>query len=326
MSHEIASRADGRAAMAFTGDTPWHGLGHNLTPGAPLEDWQREAGLDYSVASAPVEYHTEDGEHRRAAGQKVLYRSDNAQSLAVVSDRYQVLQPGDVMAFYRDLTEAQGYTMETAGVLKGGRRVWALARAPQEDFAVGGDLMQGYVLLATSYDGTMATVASHTTVRVVCHNTLSMAVGAGGERGDIKIPHNTSFDADAVKARLGLRPDLVARFQENAEAMARKQVSKDAAVRFFLNVYYPDQETLEVTRAVNRRLEELVTLWNTAPGQETDAARGTAWGLLNAVTYHTDHARNTRTQENRLEAAWFGTGATTKARAAFEARKLAEVA
>src|SRR3546814_20756798 len=109
--------------------------------------------------------------------QKVLYRSDTKAPLAVVSKRFQVVQPGEILEFYRDLTEVGGFELETAGVLRGGRKFWALARTGQSVSLKGRDRVDGYLLLATACDGTLATTAQFTSVRVVCNNTLSIALG-----------------------------------------------------------------------------------------------------------------------------------------------------
>jgi len=93
----------------------------------------------------------------------VLYRSDTKAPLSVVSNRYQIVQPREVLEFYRDLTEVSGYELETAGVLKGGRKFWALARTGQTTKLKGNDQVNGYLLLATSCDGTLATTATPTT-------------------------------------------------------------------------------------------------------------------------------------------------------------------
>lgn len=108
--------------------------------------------------------------------QKVLYRSDTKAPLSVVSNRYQVVQPREVLEFYRDLTEVSGYELETAGILKGGRKFWALAWTGQTTVLKGNDQVNGYLLLATSCDGTLATTATPTTVRVVCNNTLTISL------------------------------------------------------------------------------------------------------------------------------------------------------
>ncbi|WP_306553620.1 DUF932 domain-containing protein, partial [Acidovorax sp.] len=174
--------------MAYVGETPWHNLGQQLPAKQPIDVWAREAGMDWTIREAPVRYMaTEPGTGISAASsvsalyaepmefpdQKVLYRSDTKAPLSVVSARYQVVQPKQVLEFYRDLTEVSGYELETAGVLKAGRKFWALARTGKSSALKGNDVVHGYLLLATSCDGTLATTATPTTVRVVCNNTLS---------------------------------------------------------------------------------------------------------------------------------------------------------
>lgn len=122
--------------MAYVGETPWHELGHHLPAKQPIEVWAREAGMDWSIRETPVRYMTEQagslGSILSYDDQKVLYRSDTKAPLSVVSGRYQVVQPKEVLEFYRDLTEVSGYELETAGVLKAGKKFWALARTGKE--------------------------------------------------------------------------------------------------------------------------------------------------------------------------------------------------
>lgn len=165
--------------MAYAGATPWHGLGNQLTQNQPIEVWQREAGMDWQILESPVHFKSEVAGHLGAIHsfpeQKVLFRSDTKAPLSVVSQRYHTVQPREVLEFYRDLTEVSGYELETAGVLKGGRKFWALARTGQGAALKGNDQVNGYLLLATSCDGTLATTVTPTTVRVVCNNTLTIA-------------------------------------------------------------------------------------------------------------------------------------------------------
>ena len=187
--------------MAYAGAAPWHGLGNQLTQKQPIEVWQREAGMDWQIQESPVHFKSETAGHLGSIHsfpeQKVLFRSDTKAPLSVVSNRYHTVQPREVLEFYRDLTEVSGYELETAGVLKGGRKFWALARTGQGAAIKGNDQVNGYLLLATSCDGTLATTATPTTVRVVCNNTLTIALD--GTSRAIKVPHNTRFDSSAVK-------------------------------------------------------------------------------------------------------------------------------
>ena len=147
--------------MAYEGATPWHQLGNPLPPKQSIAVWAQQAGMDWTIQETPVRYMTEQagalGSIMSFEEQKVLYRSDTRAPLSVVSSRYQVVQPKAVLEFYRDLTEISGYELDTAGVLKAGRKFWALARIGKETALKGNDVVKGYLLLATSCDGTLAT-------------------------------------------------------------------------------------------------------------------------------------------------------------------------
>ena len=156
--------------MAYVGDTPWHGLGNQLTAHQPVESWLTEAGMDWTINQSDVLFNvSHDGMHIRThADSKVLYRSDTLAPLSVVSPRYKVVQPHEVLHFYQDLVSAGGFELETAGVLKGGRKLWALAKTGQQALLKGNDQVKAYLLLATSCDGTLCTTAQFTPcVRVV---------------------------------------------------------------------------------------------------------------------------------------------------------------
>ena len=160
--------------------------------------------MDWQIESSEVRFVA--GSHANSSGlgaihafpeQRVLYRSDTKVPLSVVSSRYQVVQPAEILDFYKDLTEISGFELETAGVLKDGKKLWALARTGQSATLKGKDQVNAYLLLATACDGTLATTAQFTSVRVVCNNTLSIALG--DSTGTVKVGHRSQFDAQAVK-------------------------------------------------------------------------------------------------------------------------------
>lgn len=322
--------------VAYVGDTPWHSLGHRLPRKQPIELWARQAGMDWSIQETPVRYMTEapgEGDILQSlesfSEQKVLYRSDTRAALSVVSSRYQVVQPRAVLEFYRDLTEIGGYEMETAGVLKGGRKVWALARTGKQVVLKGSDSVHGYLLLATSCDGTLATSVTPTTVRVVCSNTLAMALD--NTSNVIRVPHSTSFDADAVKRQLGIAIGQWDDFMYRMKALSERKVKSSEALRYIERVLYgPDavdppsalsSDPSPVPRAwAARKVLELYE--GRGRGAELAAARGTSWGLLSAMTEFVDHERRARSREYRLDSAWFGQGAALKQRALEHALQL----
>ena len=325
--------------MAYAGTTPWHRLGSHLQPKQSLEAWTQAAGMDWSICESPVHYLAETSgglsSLRDFKDQRVLYRSDTKEALSVVSRRYQVVQPQEVLEFYRDLTEVSGFELETAGVLKAGRKFWALARTGKSARLKGSDTVRGYLLLATSCDGSLATVATPTTIRVVCANTLNVAVR--GSNCAIRVPHNTSFDAEAVKRQLGVAVSQWDSFMHRMKALAERKVKDSEAEAFFRKVISnaEAQGTAHVSASIvvagkeakllnDHALKKVQGLFNgQGRGSELAAAKGTAWGLLNAVTEFVDHERRARSQEYRLDSAWFGQGAAVKQRALDQALALA---
>ena len=329
MAHEL-DFSKGQAAIAFRGQVPWHGYGESILPEDSVDDIRIKAGLDYDVVKTPVLYDvpkpnniTLAGDHVTATSKDrcVLYRSDTGDDLSVVSNQYQVVQPREVVDFYRDLTEKFGFELEVVGALKGGRKVWALANT-NEAFALrDDDKVKGYLLLATSYDGTMATQARFTSVRVVCNNTLTCAVGEG--RADISVPHSTKFDANRVKAQLGIGEGWD-RFKQFSDTAQSRIVTRQEQVRLLMAAYYgldtdaklnAAKDDEKQTATIEKFMERMTIALHDSPGAKLRSANGTLWGLLNAVTYDLDHAAPARTQENRLNNAWFGKGESIKRRA-----------
>lgn len=306
--------------MAYVGAEPWHGLGNRLPAQQPLEIWQKAAGMDWTIQETPVRFMADTigglGTIHSFDDQKVLYRSDTKEALSVVSQRYQVVQPKEVLEFYRDLTDVSGYELETAGVLKGGKKFWALAKTGQSTALKGNDQVNGYFLLATSCDGTLATTATPTTVRVVCNNTLTIAVNGASQA--IKVPHSTRFDPQAVKQQLGIAVSQWDGFMYRIKTLAERKVKSHEAMNYFLRVMCDVQPGVidPVGLANERALKRVQALYDgQGKGAELEAAKGTAWGLLNAVTEYVDHERRARSTEYRMDSAWFGQGAVLKQRA-----------
>jgi len=314
-------------SMAYVGDTPWHGLGNQLAPNQPLEVWARAANMDWKIEESEVRFiagTTGLGSIHAYPENKVLYRSDTQAPLSVVSSRYKVVQPAEILEFYRDLTEVGGYELETAGVLKGGRKLWALARTGQSVTLKGRDEVNGYLLLATACDGTLSTTAQFTSVRVVCQNTLAIALG--DSNGAVKVGHRSQFDANAVKQQLGVAVSCWDSFMVRAKALANCKVGTETAEAYFKRVLtYPSNNVAsDVASKVNgRAIKSVLALFaGHGRGAGMASASGTAWGLLNAVTEYADHHGRARNDDYRRDSAWFGPGAVIKQRAWEEAVQL----
>ena len=324
------------------------GLGNQLSPHQPIEVWAEQAGMDWRIESSDVSYMAQNERGQSIImpyeEQRVLYRSDTHAPLSVVSQRYQEVQPKQILEFYRDLTEQSGFELETAGVLKGGKKFWALAKTGQTSALKGKDVSNGYILLATACDGTLATTAQFTSIRVVCNNTLAIALkGQNSSAGVVKVPHSTKFDAEKIKQQLGISVRAWEDHMYEMKQLSQRKVTQteaaayfdavfnntslsvpeqeDGIIQFYRNVAMQAQSNNPATKADNktepngRAMSKVMTMFNgQGRGAELSSAKDTAYGLLCSITEFADHERRAMSQDHRLDSAWFGAGAGLKQR------------
>jgi len=297
MAHMIATTSTGKNAMAYVGDTPWHGLGQKLTIDAPLETWAEESGLNFKLLTAPVEFNG----GIEFPGKRVMYREDTSTPLGLVSDKYKIVQPIEVLEFFRNLVGTMAQ-LETAGVLRDGAHYWALAKMDGE-FSLAGDKVEQYLLLASSADGSLATQARLTSVRVVCNNTLQLASRG---KAEVSVRHNSTFYPAEVMSKLADANASFKHFRDTAETLARIKISADQAQKIFTRILGGDE--LKPSRAAIRATDLFM---GAGIGADLESAKGTAWGALNAVTQLMDW-ETARTSDARLRNAWFGGGVDIK--------------
>jgi phage/plasmid-like protein (TIGR03299 family) len=305
--------------MAYAGEVPWHGLGARVEKGTSIEQWQIASGLTWTAERSDVAYQApaEDGsegdEWYEATGYKAIYRSDTGKLFSVVSDRYKVVQPSQILEFFRDLSGEHGMEIETCGALRDGRVVWALATNGNAIKIGGTDVVKPYLLLSTSYDATKATRATYTSVRVVCNNTMQLAWGTADKEGIVSVRHSTTFDEREVKIKLGLVDEELEEFRVNAETLAATKV-KQPDVNHILEQRFGsfDEKTGKLTTNSANVIEDIKRMIASAPGADMATAQGTAWGVLNGVTRYIDFGARAHSVDNRLSSAWFGTGANKK--------------
>jgi phage/plasmid-like protein (TIGR03299 family) len=309
MAHELTMRSDGTAEMAYLKGTevPWHGLGQEVPPNSPIEVWRKEAGMDFEIVAHHPVVRFDDGEEVVVSDRVVLCRSDNRQPLGFVSTGYQIVQPSDVLVFFQDLVHTVGLEIETAGTLFQGRRFWALAKVG-ENAVHQNDKLRGYLLLTTSCDGTLATTAKGVTVRVVCNNTLSVALSNNEDAGGIiKIGHGTKFDATAVKEALGIAPKSFKQFMQSIKLLSKAPMSR--------RIVKARAETLfgEGGRLVRHVMDNFD---GAATGFEMKGFAGTAWGFLNSVTEAVDHSsRQKKSPSHDFDYLLYGEGDRIKRQA-----------
>jgi phage/plasmid-like protein (TIGR03299 family) len=326
----------GRASFAYTGAPGWHGLGFHVDPSSTVAEWLAAAGLTWTAKRAFVRYATGKGDAPAMqcdTDNVVLFRSDTLKPLGIVGADYKVVQPSDIGELFRDLTEEHGFHVDTMGAIKDGRVIWALAKGEQSVTLAGGDTINDYLLCSTSFDGSKATDTRRTSVRVVCNNTLTMALAEAKRRAQ-RVSHRSRWDKGAAR---DFALNEFGQFADTIGKMSETQVEPEQAVSFLLSVYHGmtlDQakeiERLAPTsapaqsaqRSIAKTLERLSGIVAHAPGQNLKSAQNTLWGLVNAVTYDVDHVKAARSDENRLASSWFGQGETLKNQAFETARKL----
>ncbi len=319
MAHEI-DLSNNRTNMAFVGDVPWHSLGHAMDPNAPLEAWKKSAGMEWTIKEACVEYQNDvHDDIMPFPEKKVLYRSDTGSALAVVSEKYKVVQPETVLEFYRDLIDTAGFKMSTAGVLFGGRKFWALAEMGKIATIKKEDKLNGYLLLSTACDGSMATVAQFTSIRVVCNNTLRLAVASanGTSRPRLSVPHSTVFDANKVKAELGLANNSWDVFIEDVRRMADRKLTPQEELQWLIDTFGNPKEAVEdQTNADAKVMKYVHSLYaGHGKGSLLEGSERTLWGLMNATTEYLDFHTGHKTVDGRFDKGQFGESAAIKSKA-----------
>jgi phage/plasmid-like protein (TIGR03299 family) len=332
MAHEMET-------MAWTNEVPWHGLGVEVSDDLTTEEMLVKAGLDWTVSKRPLYFpkvNTAQTELKLIPHKFALTRDSDESMLDIVGDTYKPVQNHEAMSFFKRFVDAGGMKMETAGSLRKGQFIWGLAKI-QESFNVGAndeDRIEGYLLLTQPHKFGFSMIAALTPIRVVCMNTMKMALGEnlGGKRGAtsgvFRMPHSRAFDEEVRKSAelaLGLARQGMVELKEAAELLSNKYMPKDQLVPYFHKVVNDDLEEDADPEKFSRTVKTLLDAVNEAPGAQLKSSVGTYWGAYNAVTYVADHVMG-RSDDSRIVSAWFGASGTMKKRALEVALELAKAA
>lgn len=330
---------DAVETMAWTGETPWHGLGFEVSNKLTPQQMLKAAKLDWKVEKRPLFYPGKDGEMVQVKDKFALVRDKDHAQLSVVGSTYKPVQNERSFEFFKKFVMAGHMNMETAGSLHGGQYIWALARIGKDFKLAGGDEVRGFLLLSSPHVLGKAMVIQFTPIRVVCWNTLSWALGSNlkGKAGAFRMPHSIEFtDAVAEKAELalGLAQESMDQFKDQATHLSKKKATDKQVEAYFADVLgWTKEKQAEAAkkkaeRAKKKKLDDeadaffgeprmlpkLRLALQQAPGADMQSARGTWWGALNAVTYVVDHEIG-RDQSASLRTAWLGAKAALKRRA-----------
>jgi phage/plasmid-like protein (TIGR03299 family) len=281
----------------------WHGEGNVLPLKSPLIDWKREAGLEWEAISSPILFNDNIDMPTVFPDKIALFRSDNQLPLSIVSQSYKIVQPAEVVDFFSDLLEQHDMEMSSCGSLFDGKRFFATAKLNDIEI-IPGDITTGYLLLATSLDGSMATTAKTTSVRTVCSNTLTMAINQKSANM-IKVPHSTEFDASRAKLDLGLIDESQERFIQNMRKLASARVTDKEAFSIYKNMFYnPEVEADKQHGTVVKRIDDIMDLYLFGNGAEY--GRGTMYNVLQGITdYYSNKIKN-RTESAKFWHTFYG--------------------
>ena len=335
MAHAI-DQTTGRAAVFVTGEPAWHRLGTVIEQATTSAEAIGLAGLDWRVEQWPVRAFDPDNNSVEAGIPDTVanVRTDTKAVLGVVGRRYRVFQNHEAFDFMDGLVGDKLAMYETAGSLHGGKRVWMMASIPKEYRAGPDDLIKPYVLLTNTHDGSQALRMIPTTVRVVCQNTLNLALREAGVEG-LTISHHPRLESRIAEARakLGIIAARFDKFDDELHAMLAKELTVTEAGGYFRGLtgadlpHGTDRQKKTREKVLGQMLDNFDNDKNTLPG-----VKHTAWGAYNAVSEWADHQRKFRggspadKLDRQLDSVWFGQSHQIKQAAYRGALELAGIA
>ena len=305
--------------MAYAGEVPWHGIGVRVPADLHPTQMLQKAGLDWTVRKVPA--YADVAGQRVAVGRSALVRDSDDSILDVVSDDWNVLQNHEAFEFFHDFVANGDMEMHTAGSLRDGQLVWALAKVNDGFELFKGDQVDSYLLFSNPHKYGWSIDVRFTPIRVVCNNTLTLSLNTSS-KNFVKVSHRRQFDGDMVKETLGVAKEKLATYREMAQFLGGKRYTAPKLVEYFKNVF-PVTGGPEKKKEMSISASKALDVVHTQPGAQF--AEGSWWSAFNAVTYMVDHKLG-RSQDNRLTSAWFGQGKKVKADALELAVQMAEAA
>ena len=307
MSHEI-EMVNGVAQMAYAGETPWHGLGTEVSDDISTDGMMKAAGLDWSVTKQPMYYMDDLGEMGEVPGKTALVRSSDNKVMDIVGSDWNPVQNAEAFEFFREFVDAGDMQMHTAGSLKEGKMVWALAKV-NDGFTIktaqGEDSIESYLLFSNPHQYGKSIDVRFTPIRVVCNNTLTLSLNQNVDQY-VRVGHQRPFNAEDAMATLGMAQQKLETYKEAAEYLCQKSYTTDQMLDYF-NQVFPSASDRDSNKS--REAQEVM---HTQAG--ANLGEGTFWQLFNTVTYMTDHTLG-RNNDNRLQSSWYGSNQNVKKKA-----------
>lgn len=302
MAHEVEN-------MFVVGEAPWHNLGRKFEVPPSLEEALVAAGLDWKVTTEPL-----FSGNKEQVEALLTRRSSDQSILGVVGPNYTPLQNTEAFEFFKPFIDEKAAAIETAGSLRHGKRVWVLAKINRDPLVIkGNDVVEKYVLLSNSHDGTLAVRVGFTPVRVVCNNTLSMAINSEASKL-IRIKHtkNVVSNLESVQDIMNLADSEFEATAEQYRLLTQKDINSKDLEKYIKLVFNATAKLAEAggTDGVNNKriIEQVVPLFEKGRGNDMAEIRGTMWAAYNAVNEYLQYERGTDSS-NRMDNMWFGDSA-----------------
>jgi phage/plasmid-like protein (TIGR03299 family) len=303
MAHEIEN-------ILYVGAAPWHNLGRRFEVPPSLEEALVAAGLDWTVSTEPLF----SGAKEQVEAMLTRRSSDNS-ILGVVGPNYVPLQNTEAFDFFKPFIDEKAAAIETAGSLRHGKRVWVLAKINRDPLIIkGNDVVEKYVLLSNSHDGSLAVRVGFTPVRVVCNNTLSMAINSNASKL-IRIKHtkNVASNLESVQEIMNLADSEFETTAEQYRLLTMRDINTKDLEKYVKIVFNTTQKLAEVNGDLgslsNKKiLEAVIPLFEKGRGNDMKEIKGTYWAAYNAVNEYLQYERGSDNQ-NRMDNMWFGDSA-----------------
>ena len=316
MAHEL-EMINGQAQHAYVGELPWHGLGVQVDPDISPEDMMKAAGVNWRVQE--VESFVNFNGKQMPTGQKALVRETDGRVLTQVGKNWHPVQNEEAFDFFAEFVDRGQMEMHTAGSLKNGEIVWALAKVNDDFELFNGDKVESYMLFSNPHQYGKTIDIRFTPIRVVCNNTLTLSLNQQGQAA-VRVSHRSQFNAEAIKEMMGIAHFKMGQYKEMAEFLGSKRTTENTVKQYFGHLLGTSNKNEgQLSRKGQRALEVL----HEQPGAEY--AEGSYWSLFNAVTYMTDHELG-RSNDTRLQSAWYGANRKLKTDALELALEMAEAA
>ena len=280
--------------MFYVRETPWHGLGTRVNEALNSKEALTAAGLNWNVVQEPIYTETEE----LIEGYKANVRDTDRQVLGVVTDRYKIVQNQEAFAFTDELL-GEGVRYETAGSLQGGRKIWLLAHLPHE-YIISGERISPYLVFFNSHDGSGAIKAAITPIRVVCQNTLNLALSTAKRSWSMIHTGDISGKIEEAKNTLLLADEYMTALGQEFENLRKIKLS-EKQVLDYIKILLPMEENYSLLqkRGVEKLRADMKMRYFDAPDLKDVGNNG--YRFVNAVSDFATHSTPRRKTANYKE-------------------------